>query len=582
MADEKKLQDIFQKIAQTETTSELRDYWLDQYKSVTNQEILILDQSTIDFFKVQEIAKPVTPIASINLDKLVNNGVVDEVLMQQNVEVAVRLLDSSLDALNFSDEVQDLIGQFRKIGVKLINYEKYLGDELSKTYKDKFENLGSAFSNACYRSSESLAEEKGVCLDWDNLKFQLRPKAFEYWYNMETGEIHNGLEVYEDYTPQTVRNSPFEVVPRRNSHIIILPNNPEWSIWSDREINNNDAKLNTITKSQDNLSSVQIDEVPLSDPSLRSINNVQPETIPFDQVLPNIIDSSNQQAQSKLSSKTLFNLDSDLSESKVTFESNPILNNDNNLQSEESDVFLKSMNLNTISVSEEIKSPTNLLDLESEVMLPNHSLIAVNILDAVEPKKELNQIHNNNKNNESLIEENTQSQSVYYNLVRDKVTQKNVEQEQKFAQTKKVSNTQAIKNINNFVMSQYTISLQQLVSLDGLGNFLISANYDADGLKMINYQGGTLLLENDKLIRSYLGLINMSLSKGLTPLEISEEIMEDSGEESSVVTQMINMLGSILKTLPANINQVSSNSLKSLDLATIRRATKSMKNVLEV
>lgn len=582
MTDEKKLQDIFQKIAQTETTSELRDYWLDQYKSVTNQEILILDQGTIDFFSVEEITKPVTPIASINLDKLVNNGVVDEVLMQQNVEVAVRLLDSSLDALNFSDEVQDLIGQFRKIGVKLINYEKYLGDELSKTYKDKFENLGSAFSNACYRSSESLAEEKGVCLDWDNLKFQLRPKAFEYWYNMETGEIHNGLEVYEDYTPQTVRNSPFEVVPRRNSHIIILPNNPEWSIWSDREINNNEVKLNNITKSQDNLSSIQIDEVPLSDPSLRGVNNVQPETIPFDQVLPNIIDSSNQQAQSKLLSKTLFNLESDLLEPKATFESSPILNDDNNLQNEESDVFLKSMNLNTIPIPEEIKSPIDLLDLESEAMLPSHSLIVVDPLDSVEPKKEVHQIHNNSKNNQSVVSENTDSESMHYSSITHKIVEKSTEEEPKFAQTKKVTNTQTIKNINNFVMSQYTISLQQVVNLDSLGNFLISANYDADGLKMINYQGGTLSPENDKLIRGYLGLINMSLSKGLTPSEISEEIMEDSGEESSVVTQMINMLGSILKTLPANINQVSSNNLKSLDLATVRRATKLMKNVLEV
>ena len=143
------LKDILKQIAKTETTAELRDYWLDQYVVIVEKEIIIFDTSTINFFGTENIAKPVTPIASINLEKLINNGIVDEVLMQQNVEVAVRMLDSSLDVFKFIPEVSSLVEQFRKIGIKLINFEKYLGDESLISYKEKFENLGSAFSNAC-------------------------------------------------------------------------------------------------------------------------------------------------------------------------------------------------------------------------------------------------------------------------------------------------------------------------------------------------------------------------------------------------------------------------------------------------
>lgn len=563
------LKDILKQIAKTETTAELRDYWLDQYVVIVEKEIIIFDASTINFFGTENIAKPVTPIASINLEKLINNGIVDEVLMQQNVEVAVRMLDSSLDVFKFTPEVSSLVEQFRKIGIKLINFEKYLGDESSVSYKEKFENLGSAFSNACYRSSESLAEEKGVCLDWDNLKFQLRPKPFEYWYNMETGEIHNGLEVYEDYTPQTVRNSPFEVVPRRNSHIIILPNNPEWSIWSDREVNNIDVKFDVETQAHSNLApnssinNIQIDEVPSSDPSLRSTSNIHPETIPFNQVLPNIMDSMNQRIQSKQVIKNSFSLGNEILDSKVSFESNPILNDENQTNDDESKMFLKSMNLEHNRAEkpdlDAVKTGHELIPLEivktlaiSEIPLTsevsNKREIGLEVKS--EKKKEIKEIKSLNP---------------------------------KLAQINKITENQShiIKNINNYSMSQYTIALQQIVSLNNLGSFLINANYDADGLKMLTYQGGELSNENDKLVRSYLGLINMSLSKGLTPTEISEEIVEELDDDSNIVMQMVNMLGSVLKTLPVNISQVNSNSLKSLDLVTVRRAAKTKTNVLE-
>ncbi len=563
------LKDILKQIAKTETTAELRDYWLDQYVVIVEKEIIIFDTSTINFFGTENIAKPVTPIASINLEKLINNGIVDEVLMQQNVEVAVRMLDSSLDVFKFIPEVSSLVEQFRKIGIKLINFEKYLGDESLISYKEKFENLGSAFSNACYRSSESLAEEKGVCLDWDNLKFQLRPKPFEYWYNMETGEIHNGLEVYEDYTPQTVRNSPFEVVPRRNSHIIILPNNPEWSIWSDREVNNIDVKFDVETQAHSNLApnssinNIQIDEVPSSDPSLRSTSNIHPETIPFNQVLPNIMDSMNQRIQSKQVIKNSFSLGNEILDSKVSFESNPILNNKNQMNDDESKMFLKSMNLeNNRSEKPDldaVKTGHELIPLE---MVKTLAISEIPLTSEVSNKREIGLEVKSEKKKE--IKE--------IKLLNPKL-----------AQINKITENQShiIKNINNYSMSQYTIALQQIVSLNNLGSFLINANYDADGLKMLTYQGGELSNENDKLVRSYLGLINMSLSKGLTPTEISEEIVEELDDDSNIVMQMVNMLGSVLKTLPVNISQVNSNSLKSLDLVTVRRAAKTKTNVLE-
>jgi hypothetical protein len=229
--------ELIKLITKNENTSELGEYWQKRYEKFLKLKHFIIHEKTINaIFSQTIIPNPITPFGHLDLTKFVSkNRSVDEVLLQNTVETAIRFLDSSLDIINFSPEALELVTAYRKIGVGVANFGQYLEMRGSTSEIDEIDYLGNIISSSCYRVSENLAEEKGVCNNWHLINRIIRPKIFEYWFDRNSGEVKNGLDINEEFTPQTISLSYYEIIPRRNSNILLYPQDIEWQIWADRE-----------------------------------------------------------------------------------------------------------------------------------------------------------------------------------------------------------------------------------------------------------------------------------------------------------------------------------------------------------
>jgi Ribonucleotide reductase, barrel domain len=224
-------------VTSTENTPELGDYWANRYQKFLKDKSFIVNDKTIAILTGKiPVTSPATPFGHIDLAKFVSkNKSVDEIQLQSTIETAVRFLDSMLDIIEFSPEAKMVINQYRKIGVGVVNFREYLNMRVTSSEIDEIDYLGNIISSSAYRASEALAEEKGTCDNWDFIKMYIRPKAFEYWYNVNTGDIKNGLDISEEFTPDNIISSGYEIIPRRNSNIMLYPSELEWQIWSDRD-----------------------------------------------------------------------------------------------------------------------------------------------------------------------------------------------------------------------------------------------------------------------------------------------------------------------------------------------------------
>ena len=251
------LSEIIKLVAQTESTPELGQYWQKRYQDILNQNLFKLSDKTEDLAVSSEIVdRPATPFGDIilltHLDK---NKNLDEVKIQSTIETSVRLLDGILEVIKFTPEAKQIVGQYRKIGVGILDFEEYMETKDSESEIQQIDYIGNLLSTTCYHVSESIAEEKGTCLNWNKINRHLRPKSFEYWYNEETGETRSGLELTEDFDQESIIQSPFVISPRRNSNILLYSPDLEWQIWSDRD---DTAAQTPITASEDKAPQIEL------------------------------------------------------------------------------------------------------------------------------------------------------------------------------------------------------------------------------------------------------------------------------------------------------------------------------------
>ncbi len=234
------LSDLYLKAVQvsssSENTPELANYWQSRYTNLLEKDLFRVSSKTIDLVKLDELTRPATTFGELVLvNHLDKNGQLDEAALQTSIETAVRFLDGFLDTLNFNSQAKATVATYRKIGLGIADFKEYLSKRSNSSELDETDYLGNLISSATYRASESLAEEKGVCHGWDKVRKHLRPKSFEYWYDIETGDVKNGLEMSEDFSEDTIMASRYEIVPRRNVSLLLFPPDLEWQIWSDRD-----------------------------------------------------------------------------------------------------------------------------------------------------------------------------------------------------------------------------------------------------------------------------------------------------------------------------------------------------------
>jgi hypothetical protein len=233
-------EDLASILAKWENTQELVDYWKSKFLKVLSSKQAILSDKTIELITSQELqSKPFTPALNIDLIKFFDNtNSFDENSFLETVETSTRLLDNAILAINFDEKAKQIVNQYRKIALSIINFERFL--ELRNVSDSKLEEvdyIGNLLSSQAYRASESIAEEKGVCLSWNLIKRNLRPKSFEFWMNTKDNSFEDALTIWETMG-RKVPDQIWEIIPRRNSHLLSYPEGEEWLIWSDRDEQN--------------------------------------------------------------------------------------------------------------------------------------------------------------------------------------------------------------------------------------------------------------------------------------------------------------------------------------------------------
>lgn len=233
-----KVYQLLSKVARTEPTVELELYWLKRYQEITQNLSFSLSEHTVEMAFEDIVTRPSTPSGLINIEQIIDDkNQIQEASLQNIIETAIRLLDAILDIINFDDAAKKTVKEFRKIAIGIENLDSYL--TIPELLVDQVDYLGELISNSVYRASESLAEEKGACLRWEDIKSEVSSKSFEYWFNPDSGEIRTSLEIQE-YINNNPESRPkimseFEIVARRGSHLLLYPNTPEWLKWSDRK-----------------------------------------------------------------------------------------------------------------------------------------------------------------------------------------------------------------------------------------------------------------------------------------------------------------------------------------------------------
>ena len=233
-----KVYQLLSKVARTEPTVELELYWLKRYQEITQNLSFSLSEHTVEMAFEDIVTRPSTPSGLINIEQIIDDkNQIQEASLQNIIETAIRLLDAILDIINFDDVAKKTVKEFRKIAIGIENLDSYL--TIPELLVDQVDYLGELISNSVYRASESLAEEKGACLRWEDIKSEVSSKSFEYWFNPDSGEIRTSLEIQE-YINNNPESRPkimgeFEIVARRGSHLLLYANTPEWLKWSDRK-----------------------------------------------------------------------------------------------------------------------------------------------------------------------------------------------------------------------------------------------------------------------------------------------------------------------------------------------------------
>jgi hypothetical protein len=266
---------LVQFASKAESTPQLQAFWYNRYISLIKEGKFMLSQSTIqNVLQAELVQKPITPSASLILENHFlnsNRDELDESQLQTTLEVMVRLLDSIIDSINFSPEAKSLVTEYRKIGISIADFNENIFPSLS-SFSDKVDYIGSLLANGVYRASEALAEEKGVCQGWESINKKIKSKSFEYWFNIDTGEIKSGIEITQEFNEENIFESKFEIVPRRNSHILLLPSSGEWSKWTDRDRLISFEFNNSVIENEKKESSISDEIEPKSENQILNIN----------------------------------------------------------------------------------------------------------------------------------------------------------------------------------------------------------------------------------------------------------------------------------------------------------------------
>lgn len=165
-------------------------------------------------------------LGSLVLTKFVSRNEQGEVIINwddlaETVSIAIRFLDNVLSVSEFAtpDQKDNVRNVFRQLGIGIMGWADYLKLARipydSSDHLDEIDRWGHWISHHAYRTSESLAAEKGACGVWPEIQHIKTGNSFELWVDSE-GNQYNGAEALVSERQDLTQ------VPRRNSTVLSI------------------------------------------------------------------------------------------------------------------------------------------------------------------------------------------------------------------------------------------------------------------------------------------------------------------------------------------------------------------------
>lgn len=250
-----KLLSLTKKIANLENTEEDKVKWQSAYLEVFEKGYFAMSRDELEKFISSNIVDtPLTTYGEISLIKHIKRVNIDLKQLAKTTEIAVRFLDGCLDVINFSQEAKEKIEMFRKIGVGVSDFDAFCvqtGIEQSKAIY----NVAELIAKAAYRASESLGVYRGAINNNELTKAYNRGKIFANYIRLDAEELLNGFEFKRLSLAGKIDPEQYTLVPRRNSHILLFPNQEIWFQFTDR---------------------VEADYIPFNETPSLQVSNAQP------------------------------------------------------------------------------------------------------------------------------------------------------------------------------------------------------------------------------------------------------------------------------------------------------------------
>jgi Ribonucleotide reductase, barrel domain len=229
-----KLISLIQKISSLELKEEDKIKWQSAYLEIFEKGYFIINRDNLEKLITTNILdSPMTTYGEVQLIKHIKRVHLDNRQLSKTCEIAVRFLDGCLDIINFSSEAKEKINHFRKIGLGVADFDAYCINTNQEQSKAIY-SIGEVISNSAYRASEEIGDEKGFIPHLEESKSYNKGKIFAKFIHKTTNEVINGFELKKKVLDNKASWDDYSIMPRRNSHILLLPNQEMWYPYTDR------------------------------------------------------------------------------------------------------------------------------------------------------------------------------------------------------------------------------------------------------------------------------------------------------------------------------------------------------------
>jgi hypothetical protein len=229
-----KLLSLIKLISSLEKKDEDKLKWQSAYLEVFEKGYFSISRDNLEkILNPHPIDSPFTTYGEIILIKHIKRINLDLRQLKKTVEVAIRFLDGSLSVSNFSEDAKAIVENYRKIGLGVADFDNYCVQTNQDQYK-AIKIVGELISDCAYRTSEELAIEKGAIPELDIAKAYNKGKLFARYIHNNTGVVIDGFVLKQMLAENKISADEYSLVPRRNSHLLLLPNQEFWFPYTDR------------------------------------------------------------------------------------------------------------------------------------------------------------------------------------------------------------------------------------------------------------------------------------------------------------------------------------------------------------